>query len=141
MLLICMFDLLSLACSIEFTVKYAGGSKVLLVFNHLDVANKLLMESSSTWKKRYTSLIRWFLEHEIKEGIAWLKVYEMPLHLWDNLSFNLVVVRFGKILIALNIAWDDSDVSMHQICVLVNQAASIDWKLSWISENKITLFE
>lgn len=55
------------------------------------------------------------------EKTTWLKILGLPLRLWDEANFSLIVGRFGRVVSPFNVVSNRRDSLMGKIGVLTSQ--------------------
>ncbi|CAI9268337.1 unnamed protein product [Lactuca saligna] len=106
--------------------KYLGGLNIAL---HFDKSAEVLefLNVSTSWRDGFNRLVR-ADQHEIPyERTAWLKILGLPLRLWDDENFNIIVGRFGRIVSPFNKLYTRHDYSMGKACKIGVVESSDDW--------------
>ncbi|KAM0014419.1 hypothetical protein Hdeb2414_s0036g00732071 [Helianthus debilis subsp. tardiflorus] len=114
-------------------IRYLGGFWVMLLFES-DFCMEGFVRTNEVWEVCFDSLIRWEGQLIHMERIAWLKLYGIPLNLYDNGLFNEIGGKFGTVVQQAELNGSVADLSYVTIGVLckpelrINQIISIRWK-------------
>jgi len=75
-----------------------GADKVFLrSLDEVDVSTTL-SEAADFFANFFSSPVRWNKDTLVRERVAWLRIYGVPLHAWNYDFFKLCVYDFGRLL-------------------------------------------
>ncbi|KAF5809681.1 putative RNA recognition motif domain, nucleotide-binding alpha-beta plait domain superfamily [Helianthus annuus] len=104
--------------------QYLGGLSLLISFHDGDSARKFF-DSKGIWGLWFSKLDPWSGQTLPFERMAWLRLNEIPLHLYDPEVMTLVGEIFGKVLHVPKVVEDDADLSFCRIGVLCGESGRI----------------
>ncbi|KAJ0502719.1 putative RNA recognition motif domain, nucleotide-binding alpha-beta plait domain superfamily [Helianthus annuus] len=114
-------------------IRYLGGFWVMLLFDS-DVRMEGFVRTKEVWRVCFDSLERWDGQVIHTDRIAWLKIYGVPLMLYDESLFNDIGSKFGTVVQLPECDEATVDLSCVMIGVLrktglrVNEMISVRWK-------------
>ncbi|XP_076905321.1 uncharacterized protein LOC143561050 [Bidens hawaiensis] len=125
-------SLLKDAGIVGLNIHYIGGFHVYLAFDGLKAAEEFL-KNKDIWAQWFTKLDEWRGQSLPFQRNAWLRVIRVPLHLSDEEVFNSVGSMLGKVIHKSQISWNNGDMSIDCIGVLVGDGRRIteEIKLKW----------
>ncbi|KAM0071801.1 putative RNA recognition motif domain, nucleotide-binding alpha-beta plait domain superfamily [Helianthus debilis subsp. tardiflorus] len=125
--------------------KYLGGLHILISFSDAFMANSFL-SSKNIWGPWFSKLEVWGGQALPLERVAWLSLHGIPLHLLEPDVLVQVGELFGKVLHTPKSLYEDSDLSVFKIRLLVREAqrirevVSLKWKdrtfRIWVEEDQ-----
>lgn len=113
-------------------IHYIGGLHVLLAFDVLTDAVDFRI-NKAVWEKWFTKLDDWHGQSLSFQRITWLRVIGVPLHLSDEVVYKLLGGSIGKVIHKSQVSWNNGDLSIDCIGVLVGEGKRIaeEIKLKW----------
>ncbi|KAJ0440043.1 putative RNA recognition motif domain, nucleotide-binding alpha-beta plait domain superfamily [Helianthus annuus] len=118
------------------SLSYLGGLAMLLNFDVEERCVSFLLEHL-IWREWFTSLDPWEGQSLPFEGLAWVKVQGVPIHLADNDVLNNIVEYFGKIVHGSQMEADDENLSVSWIGLLVRAGGRIQEHVALKCKNKL----
>ncbi|KAI3763654.1 hypothetical protein L2E82_13648 [Cichorium intybus] len=105
-----------------FSMKYIGGLKVCLSFRSVDDVNSFMRVKDDWFEEFYRAI-----EHQPQfERVTWVKIYGIPVKLWDRRNFESIARKYGRILVPFEASSDARDLSHGRVCVLTESRRRID---------------
>ncbi|KAM0066705.1 putative RNA-binding domain superfamily [Helianthus debilis subsp. tardiflorus] len=114
-------------------IKYVGGLWVMLTFESNECMDGFVC-SKEMWKVCFDNLERWDGQITNSERLAWLKVYGLPLCLYDKGILDGIGGLFGSVVQSAELNLLDNDLSYVMVGVLcdpgkrVNEKVKVIWK-------------
>ncbi|KAJ0582905.1 putative RNA-directed DNA polymerase [Helianthus annuus] len=141
------FDrLLRIAKIVVANIQYLGGLSLFISFHDEDAARGFL-EHKEIWKPWFSKLDVWKGQTLPLERVAWLKLCNIPLHLYEAEVMSQVGEAFGKVLHVPKCFEEDVDLSVARVGVLVGspdrirEGFSLKWKdrifRIWVEEEPV----
>ncbi|KAJ0800560.1 hypothetical protein HanPI659440_Chr03g0104491 [Helianthus annuus] len=123
-------------------IKYVGGLWVVLVFGDQEIAQEFF-RGKQVWESCFDTLENWGGQLIPVERIAWLKIYGVPLCLYDDGVFNVIGSKFGTVIQSANVNEQENDFSHVMIAVLRNSVDKVHQfiKLKWKNDVVSVLVE
>ncbi|KAK8579366.1 hypothetical protein V6N12_069692 [Hibiscus sabdariffa] len=133
----------------EFDVQYVAGNQFILMFDREEMAASCL-ECGWEWLSEFFSdLRRWHKEFTPKNRVTWVEVLGVPLHAWNNYTFNNILNRWGELLFIEDEHLVGKDFSSKRAKTLTNHMELIEESMSlncdgdlfkvWVRELNSTL--
>ncbi|KAK1413002.1 hypothetical protein QVD17_34682 [Tagetes erecta] len=126
--------------------KYVGGLQILIFFQSIDEA-KSFFNMTNIWKPWFSHLAPWSGQIIPYERIATIRIYGVPVHLWDKFVFDSIGESIGRIVQPSDANLNHDIVSYNQVGVLINNVQRVDeeiclkWRDNtfriWIKEDGI----
>ncbi|KAM0008400.1 hypothetical protein Hdeb2414_s0003g00115691 [Helianthus debilis subsp. tardiflorus] len=125
-------NLMSTAGHSKVEYQYVGGYNPLLVFDDEGSAVEFV-SNDLEWKKWFTHADIWVGQGVAFEGIAWLRVHSVPLHLFCNEVILDICSRYGSVAKPPQISEGDGDLSTVCVGILMGEGKRISEEvtLSW----------
>ncbi|KAD3642329.1 hypothetical protein E3N88_31553 [Mikania micrantha] len=101
-------------------VRYVGGLNIMITFQKASFASQFL-EDKSIWEKWFEWLQLWNGQPVEYERIAWVRIYGVPIYLWDKDVFNCIGEKCGQVMQASSASWEDGNFSFDRIGLLVKK--------------------
>ncbi|KAI3796300.1 hypothetical protein L1987_38967 [Smallanthus sonchifolius] len=107
--------------------------KVVLTFNSTIGAKKNL-QNKDTWESIFINMFMWDGQIIPYERIAWVQVHGVPIQLWEGNTFDCIGQTLGKVVEQSNASYDDGNLVVDEIGVLmgnpfrISQKLNIEWK-------------
>ncbi|KAI3764345.1 hypothetical protein L2E82_14352 [Cichorium intybus] len=105
-----------------FSLKYVGGLKVCLSFRSIDDVNAFLRVKDD-W---FLTFSRANLYQNHFDRVTWVKIFGMPLKLWDRRNFDCIAGKFGRVLVPFEASPEARDLSHGRLCILTESRKRID---------------
>ncbi|KAL4561124.1 hypothetical protein LXL04_033286 [Taraxacum kok-saghyz] len=121
-------------------VKFIGGLCVLLEFKNNNVADCFLKNQEVNWGVWFAWLKHWDESYTQKSRVVWLKIYGVPINLWDPTVFTCIAAKYGRILIPLEGSLEAKNLSYGRVCILTSNLEYIDAhsvQVEWRNKNFI----
>ncbi|KAI3726708.1 hypothetical protein L1987_66509 [Smallanthus sonchifolius] len=118
----------------DVSVSYIGGLKVLVVFKDMGLAQRFIADST-IWSNHLSSVTLWTDQVVSFDRIACLKIVGIPLHLREDLVFEMVGNLFGKIIWPSAFSWTKKDCSFGVCYVLTSIGARIEESIELVWKN------
>lgn len=119
------------------TIKYIGGLKVLILFDHSGAA-KEFMEDDKRWKE-HIKWLRWADNIETHaDRVAWIIIVGLPLFLWGQRNFEKITGTFRKIIAPFDDIPNRIDLSHVKIGILTTRKARINEEIHISYDGKVT---
>ncbi|KAF5770268.1 hypothetical protein HanRHA438_Chr14g0668471 [Helianthus annuus] len=110
-------------------IRYVGGLSVVLVFK--DKENMLeFYQTKEVWSSVFVSLEVWEGQQVPFERIAWLKIFGVPLQLYDDSVFDSIGHKVGEVIQSARVSDRILDISYALVGVLCNSAKRINQEIS-----------
>ncbi|KAL8263880.1 hypothetical protein R6Q59_022010 [Mikania micrantha] len=101
----------------------------MISFKYKDDAVSVIREPR-LWDEWFSKLHAWEGNSIPYERIAWIKVFGVPLQLWDPKVINQIGERVGKVLMKSEASTDDSNLSIDCMAVLVSDGKPIQERIT-----------
>ncbi|MFS7925345.1 hypothetical protein Hanom_Chr04g00283731 [Helianthus anomalus] len=113
-------------------IQYLGGLSILISFGDNAGASAFL-NARKVWDPWFSKVEIWDGQSLPFERVVWLKVYGVPLHLFDTEVMEMIGGGFGKVLHVMKSLVEEKDLSLSRVAVLVGEATRIreKLKLAW----------
>ncbi|KAK9053643.1 hypothetical protein SSX86_024717 [Deinandra increscens subsp. villosa] len=123
-------------------IKYVGGFWVILVFED-EEATRDFLSSKKMWERSFQSLEPWEGQSLPIEHVAWLKVFGVPLCLYEDRLFHEIGAKFGEVIQPCQVKEEEDDLSFVMPGILCNSVHRIGNTLSlkWRTEEFSVLVE
>ncbi|KAJ0805473.1 putative RNA recognition motif domain, nucleotide-binding alpha-beta plait domain superfamily [Helianthus annuus] len=131
----CLRDLTSLRVwlssigMLKVGIRYVGGLWVVLVFEDQETMVSFIGQRE-VWKSVFGTLDHWKGQRLLVERIAWLKIFGVPLCLFEECVFNDIGSKFGTVIQPAQVSEVEEDLSHVMIGVLCNSVYRINSNLS-----------
>ncbi|KAI7754244.1 hypothetical protein M8C21_006718 [Ambrosia artemisiifolia] len=127
-----VFALATIFCAESLHWLYKGLN-VLLVFHSQATAENFLKNKFDLWSKWFTRLYLWEGTLPEFQRVAWIKVFGVPLPLWDRQVFNKIGERCGRVLSRSEAYASDDDLSADRMAILVHSGVRVadSFVLKW----------
>ncbi|KAL4295479.1 hypothetical protein GQ457_12G002800 [Hibiscus cannabinus] len=102
----------------ELSIKSMGGSRFLIEFKDQDLFHFLKEQNWSYLLEVFTEVEPWTEAFHLPERITWIEVEGIPLHCWNQITFNRIAGIWGN-LIALG-ENDNQSLGVDKITILVS---------------------
>ncbi|KAD4982034.1 hypothetical protein E3N88_18705 [Mikania micrantha] len=116
-------------------VKYIGGLRILLYFFSSCLAKRFLVENKEVMvNKWFDDIELWSGQDYDFERVAFLRIYGVPISLWDPKVFNAIGEKFGRVLYGSRSSMEDCNLSYDKILVRssclnrIHDQLMLDWK-------------
>ncbi|KAI3808928.1 hypothetical protein L1987_24891 [Smallanthus sonchifolius] len=129
---------------LQVALRYVGGLRFLLTFPTHQEALDFLKEKESVWKSWCTSLVIWRGQNYVFERIAWIRIFGVPPHLWEDGVFDTIASNFGRVMQSSDASTREGNLAFDTVAIMVdhgltvNREAKIMWKGTrircWIRE-------
>lgn len=118
--------LFALKETIHFEIKYIGGLKVLLVFEH-SVGAKSFLEKRDRWEE-YLSWVRPWDQNQCLtfERVAWIRIVGLPIQYWGKKNLEDIAGTFGKTIAPYDDISNRVDLSHEKIGILTETGSRIN---------------
>ncbi|KAM0066442.1 hypothetical protein Hdeb2414_s0002g00049051 [Helianthus debilis subsp. tardiflorus] len=113
-------------------IRYVGGLWVVLVFNSEECMEEFVL-NSEVWKEYFDSVDKWVGQAIPRERVVWLKLFGLPLGLFDNGFINEIGALYGKVIQPAEVSEAEVDLSFATLGVLcepgtrINETVDIVW--------------
>ncbi|CAH1452202.1 unnamed protein product [Lactuca virosa] len=133
-----MKSLLSIKEIPNFEIKYIGGHKVLLVFDH-SVGAKEFMENCDRWKE----YMKWVKLDAVADSmkydrVAWIRIVGLPLRYWGEKNFLAITAPFGETIAPYDDLPNRVDMSCVKIGILTEIRKSINDEIMISIDGELT---
>ncbi|KAJ0792435.1 hypothetical protein HanOQP8_Chr01g0017991 [Helianthus annuus] len=114
-------------------IRYVGGLWVVLVFEDRETMVEF-QQKKEVWMSVFDTLDYWEGQRIPVEHIAWLKIFGVPLCLFEDCVFNVIGSKFGTMIQSAQINEMQEDLSHVMIGVLceyvqrINTSLSLKWR-------------
>ncbi|CAH1448572.1 unnamed protein product [Lactuca virosa] len=99
--------------------KYLGGLKLAIHFRWSAEAKEYL-EDKNRWQDWFKWLVMADQFDQDYERVAWLKITDVPLQLWEENNFSIIASRYGKVLNPFDGISNRRDYSMRKVGVFTS---------------------
>ncbi|CAH1437071.1 unnamed protein product [Lactuca virosa] len=106
--------------------KYLGGLRLAIHFGCSKDAD-VYLENKKHWKDWFKWIVRADQQELNYERMVWLKILGVPLNLWDEQNFSLIVSKFGRVISPFDNIANRRDYSMGKVGVITSNR-------KWINE-------
>ncbi|CAH1443817.1 unnamed protein product [Lactuca virosa] len=112
--------------------KYLRGLRMAMHYGN-SVAAQEFLDDETRWREWFKWVER-ADKHEVRyERTAWLKILGLPLKLWDEVNFNLIAERFGRVVSPFDCIRNRRDYSMGKVGVLTSEKRWINQQITIIA--------
>ncbi|KAK1414557.1 hypothetical protein QVD17_30303 [Tagetes erecta] len=110
-------------------IRYITGLSVLLSFNDAVEARTFLLNKAS-WLPWFSMMEPWVGQTRQYERVAWLRIFGVPLNLWDPSVFNQIGGQFGRVIQPSQLTPEDDSLSSDFVGVMVSSPKKINTELT-----------
>ncbi|KAJ0738095.1 hypothetical protein HanLR1_Chr06g0214251 [Helianthus annuus] len=123
-------------------IRYVGGLSVVLVFED-NVSMLEFLNTKEVWNPVFSSLVIWDGQRSNLERLAWIKIFGLPLFLFDKYVVDRIRSKFGRVVQSVQADENLEDFSYAMIGVLCQSTKRINqsYKLKWRNEEFVVLVE
>ncbi|KAK8533418.1 hypothetical protein V6N13_026123 [Hibiscus sabdariffa] len=114
----------------EFDVQYVAGNQFILMFDREEIAASCLEWGWEWLSEFFSDLRRWHKEFTPENRVTWVEVLGVPLHAWNNFTFNNILNRWGELLFIEDEHLVGKDFSSKRVKILTNHMELIQDSMS-----------
>ncbi|KAK8982928.1 hypothetical protein V6N11_054913 [Hibiscus sabdariffa] len=114
----------------EFDVQYVAGNQFILMFDREEMAASCLEWGWEWLSEFFSDLRRWHKEFTPENRVSWVEVLGVPLHAWNNFTFNNILNRWGELLFIEDEHLVGKDFSSRRAKILTNHMELIQDSMS-----------
>lgn len=105
----------------ECSVIYLGGLSVLLRFENPRVASAFLEEHRENWSFWFEGLRKWSDGPRATFRAVWIKIFGVPVTMWNDVVFHVIAEKLGRILIPFECNPHTNNMSCARMCILTSK--------------------
>ncbi|CAI9280641.1 unnamed protein product [Lactuca saligna] len=117
-------------------MKYLGGLMVGIRFRSPSDVKEFLSKKDS-WNDWFKEFKHGNTINGVFDRIAWLKIVELQISLWNEENFSRIGGEFGKVLEPIDISPSSQDLSLRNICILTDRKLRINEEIPVVINRNI----
>ncbi|KAK8558686.1 hypothetical protein V6N12_041986 [Hibiscus sabdariffa] len=121
-----LFELLEEKGWIDFEVQQVAGNQFLLVFDREEMASTCLDWDWEWLPEIFSDFCQWHKDYTPENRVTWVAILGVPLHAWNNYTFNNILNRWGEILYIEDEHLVGNDFSIKRAKLLTNHLELIE---------------
>ncbi|KAI3683159.1 hypothetical protein L1987_83659 [Smallanthus sonchifolius] len=111
-------------------IRYLGGLHVLITFKNYTEAIALV-EGRYNWAHVFSNLEVWMGQEYSYERIVWIKIFGVPVHLWEAHVFDKIATLIGTVVAPSHAKFDYGSIVNDTVGIMVGK--------DWSSPEPLTL--
>ncbi|KAL4573748.1 hypothetical protein LXL04_020565 [Taraxacum kok-saghyz] len=109
----------------QINMRYLGGLRMLLEFEHVEAANLFLDGENERWKPWFSSISKWHHDITHNDRIASLVIQGVPPHAWCEETFSLIAGSWGTVIIPESCCEDNPNMAFGRVAIITNHPGII----------------